>query len=137
MRLYSLTNYYLSSMQKGIQTAHLVSELSHMDRVNALGRGKHSPSAQFRKWADHHKTIVVLNGGNSASLRKYHRSLLALNEITLDDQFPVVHFQEDSDSLDGAWTAVGVILPASVYEHRELLDPDSVLGQILQLPLAV
>jgi len=29
MRLYTFVNYYLSSIQQGIQTAHIVSEMSN------------------------------------------------------------------------------------------------------------
>lgn len=138
MRLYSLTNYYLSSLQKGIQTAHLVSELSRLDREGALGKGKHSASAVFRSWADDHKTVIVLNGGNSARLRYFHNALItSLDQKTrVADCFPVVHFCEDADSLDGAWTAVGVILPQSVYSAADK-DSDHVIDQILNLPLAV
>ena len=153
MRLYSLTNYYLSSIQKGIQTAHLVSELSRMDREHALGKGKRSPSTMFREWADHHKTIILLNGGNSARLGYFHNAMISLapgQTVRIADEFPVVYFREDEDSLNGALTAVGVILPESVYKSGELLDgecgsstyrnvrtPNSVLDQILTLPLAV
>jgi hypothetical protein len=139
MRLYSLTNYYLSATQHGIQTAHLVSELSRLDRAGALGKGKRSASAVFREWADNHKTIIVLNGGNSARLRYFHNALISstLDQKTrIADHYPVVHFTEDADSLDGAWTAVGVILPESVYYAGALPQSDYVIDQILSLPLA-
>lgn len=97
-RLYCLTNYYLSSLQKGLQTAHVVSELS-------LNRKK-----VYTDWADQDKTIIMLNGGNCAQLTEFG-TWLADNV----SKWPWAAFHEDEASLAGAITAVGIILPASVY----------------------
>lgn len=97
-RLYCLTNYYLSSLQKGLQTAHVVSELS-------LTRKK-----VYTDWAEQDRTIIILNGGNCANLTEFS-TWLADNV----SKWPWAAFHEDEDSLNDAITAVGIILPASVY----------------------
>jgi hypothetical protein len=108
MRLYSFTNYYLSPLQLGLQTAHVVGELTvpatNTDR-------KHRVATE---WALFHKTIVILNGGNSASLDDLHKRLELLGNAL---QLPTAIFREDLQSLNGATTAVGIVVPAHVYDY--------------------
>lgn len=120
-RLYSLTNQYLSSLQKGLQTAHLVSDLaldaqmdSEVDRV-------------FSAWASEDRTIIILNGGNSASLERWEQFLREYCQ-----RWPWAVFREDQQSLNGAITAVGVIVPESVYLNTSTEPTDIVLYDKLQ-----
>lgn len=120
-RLYSLTNMYLSSLQKGLQTAHLVSDLalaaqmdSEVDRV-------------FNAWASEDRTIIILNGGNSASLERWEQFLREYCQ-----RWPWAAFREDQQSLNGAITAVGVIVPESVYLNTSTEPTDIVLYDKLQ-----
>ncbi len=99
MRLYSFVNFYLSSIQQGIQTAHLVGEMS---------QGAHT--GQFDVWANSFKTIIVLNGGNNKSLLDLRTTLQAYSE------FPVGSFSEDDESLGGVLTCVGIIVPDYIWE---------------------
>jgi hypothetical protein len=100
-RLYSFVNYYLSSIQQGIQTGHaavkLVREYTSKNQDN-------QDSQMVSEWADNHQTFVVLNGGNSENLLDVIR--------TVDDSdLPWAYFREDEVSLGGIITAVGVIVP--------------------------
>jgi hypothetical protein len=104
MRLYTFTNFYLSSIQQGIQTAHVVSELSI--KAHPL----------YTEWAKDHKTIIVLNGGNSKSLQDVYSKLTRLVET----KYPIAKFNEDEQSLNEAFTCVGIVVPAKIYEHYPL-----------------
>lgn len=105
MRFYGFGNYYLSSLQQGLQSAHTVGELfvkydSHSEQ-----------NAMVFDWAKNHKTMVLLNGGNSSDLH-------SLFEFLSDPQnpYPFVKFHEDESSLNGALTYVGMILPSRIYD---------------------
>lgn len=106
MRLYTFCNYYLSSIQQGIQTAHVVSELMSASF-------KDQTKEQFKMvldWAKNHKTIVVCNGGNCEDLRK-----LCDFFNTKENPYPFTNFFEDNQSLNSAITCVGIVLPEEIY----------------------
>jgi hypothetical protein len=98
MRLYAFTNMYLSSLQIGLQTAHLVSELSQLNHP------------LYQDWASNHKTIIILNGGNQQSLHEIHTFLSDYSE-----EYPVAKFHEDEVSLNNALTCTGIIIPEDIY----------------------
>lgn len=125
-RLYSLTNMYLSSLQKGLQTAHLVADLSldsHMDsQVNKI----------FTEWAVRDRTIIILNGGNSLNLERWEQFLKDFNR-----RWPWVAFREDQQSLNGAITTVGLIIPDSVYLNQSDDSTDMLIYErLIQCQLA-
>lgn len=88
---------------------------------------------QLYHWADKHKTVVLLNGGNSASLRAIHACLTKFENSGMP--FPYAKFHEDAQSLDNTLTAVGIVLPSFIYENaaklRNSIDKDEML-QILK-----
>lgn len=96
MRFYSITNMYLSDIQKGIQTAHVISECSQTE--NEL----------YKVWATDHKTIIVLNGGYTSNIK---RIAVLIENSTLDG----VSFKESEEALDGAMTATGLVVPERFY----------------------
>lgn len=102
-RLYSFINCYLSSIQQGIQTAHLVSEI--------LTNPRNDSSNYIDIWARNHKTIIVCNGGNNKSLMEIYDLFQERNNI-----FPWVTFYEDMESLDSILTGIGIILPDDIYD---------------------
>lgn len=106
-RFYSFTNMYLSSIQKGIQTAHAVSEMSKTVYPTNIANDAYS------NWAKFDKTIIVLNGGNQAMLQMLYDFAVPFGKRF---DLPVVKFHEDEQSLNGALTAVGIILPSCWYE---------------------
>jgi hypothetical protein len=108
MRLYTFINYYLSSIQQGIQSAHIAVDLFC----------KYTDPKYDKKildtiitWADDHKTMVVCNGGNVASLKD-------LIQFFKDEEniYPWASFCEDGDSLGGTLTGVGIIIPEELYD---------------------
>ena len=122
-RLYCLTNMYLSGIQKGIQTAHVVSNMAN----------NFSNDTIFRDWASFDKTIIVLNGGNCKSLHAFEDVI-----SNGGHDFPYDWFNEDEESLNGAVTAVGIILPASVYLGKSKNKVHKkIYSFIKDLPLAV
>jgi hypothetical protein len=98
---------YLSDLQKGLQTAHLVAELAseYQSGEKAL---------QFQNWAMDHKTIIICNGGNAAALHE-----LTSFMTTPNNPFPYTSFQEDEQSLNNCITCVGIILPEVIYVAAE------------------
>jgi len=106
MRYYGFSNLYISSIQHGIQNAHTIADMftkyqnSTDDDIDLL-----------YDWAENHKTMILLNGGYSETLR-------GLLEMFNDKKnpYPFASFNEGEDALDGALTCVGIILPEKIYE---------------------
>ena len=107
MRLYTAGNYYLSSIQQGIQGAHVLGELFTKYGENTTGGGYY-----LYDWARNHKTMICLNGGNASALREFY----ALLQSPGNKLLPYAKFHEDEQSLDNAMTCVGVVVPARIYE---------------------
>jgi hypothetical protein len=100
--LYSFVNSYLSDIQRGLQTAHLVNEFW----LN-YGFCSDCPEQElFVSWAYLGKTIRALNGHTYEDLRK-----LNLMFFKNPNHYPFAHFREDRKSLNEVMTAVGIILP--------------------------
>ena len=126
-RLYCLTNSYLSSLQKGLQTAHVVSE------IYSCATELPDEKKIFNQWVEQDRTIIILDGGNCASLEAFEHFL-----TTSECDWPWASFREDDQSLNGAITAVGVIVPESVYQQGGERPADMALASKLQsLSLAV
>lgn len=128
MRFYGFGNYYLSSLQQGLQAAHTVGELFVQNNHSLLNNASVSDYTQPKEieqlekadmvleWADKHKTMVLLNGGNSAALQDLY---IFFNDE--DNPYPFAKFHEDEQSLNGALTYVGIILPEKIYETASKL----------------
>lgn len=108
LRAYFVGNMYLSSIQQGIQAAHVLQEMHnkycYMSNVAAL---------KLTEWGYKHKTIILLNGGYSSDLEELYESFMrwTKNGTTI----PVAKFHEEESALNGALTSVGIILPESIY----------------------
>ena len=109
MRAYFFTNMYLSSIQQGIQPAHVIGEMSV--KYYAAMDGGDETGTPFYQWADSHKTMICLNGGFSDNLRELVRMFEKKG-----NPYPWAYFNEGKDALDGALTCVGIILPPKIYE---------------------
>lgn len=130
MRLYTLTNFMLSSIQQGIQSAHLIHELF------VKYQNYSTSSLQHRwlwDWAKNHKTLIILNGGNVSDLQNTFLMFRRLCDVT---NYPFTSFFEDEQSLNNTLTCVGVILPAPIYSaaesYRKETDKKSVLEPFSQ-----
>lgn len=114
MRLYSFTNMYTSGIHAGIQTAHLVHELfSYYTYEDETAKNA------LYEWASDHKTIIVLNGG-------YHSDLKSIREqvgtLAIKLGLPWGSFSESAEALNGAMTAVGIVVPERIYNHDIFLS---------------
>ena len=150
MRLYTFCNFYLSSIQQGIQSAHCLHEMfikyddvTYNPFNKALNWNDNELSSKevLHGWAANHKTMIVLNGGDSLSLS----GILAKIQILASAcNLPYTSFCEDERSLNNALTCVGIILPESVYEYdvtapnAEVINPFAFALKCLisQYPLA-
>ena len=102
MRAYFWGNMYLSSIQQGIQAAHVVAEMfaKYPDDDNH--------SMTLLDWADDHKTMILYNGG-------YQSKLIDIADVLkASGKYPWADFREEEASLNGAVTSVGVILPEGI-----------------------
>lgn len=102
LRLYSFVNFYLSSIQQGVQTGHAAVDLV----MKYTADSDHGNTV--RDWASNHKTFIILNGGNMASLQE--RATIVQNS-----GLPYVTFSEDEQSLGGIMTTVAVVVPENIF----------------------
>lgn len=124
-RAYFFTNMYLSSIQKGIQAAHVLAEM-HSKYISQHQASYRLQRDILDKWSDQDKTIIVLNGGEGANL-------LALEKHFQSrwHGYPWAAFCESG--LGHALTAVGIILPtiykeASQKPRSALFLPEELLA---------
>jgi len=113
-RLYAFGNFYLSSIQQGIQAAHATVELFLKDSAGQLDTRQ---SHHLHDWAEFHKTMVLLNGGDCESLKQLVGIL-----TSPDNPFPWALFREEKSALNGALTSVVIVLPERMY-NSEITDP--------------
>jgi hypothetical protein len=107
MRFYSFTNFYLSSIQQGIQPAHCIADLF-------VKYADESPQrAALLDWAANHKTMICLNGGNAAGIKEVYE---ALHQVGTVLELPFGKFHEDEQSLDGTMTCCGIVVPQPIYD---------------------
>jgi len=99
MKLYVFVHSHLSTMQKGIQAAHAVAEILLKDK-------------KARKWAKEHKTLIIVEGGNTQRMD----SLLSHLQGSGISYAP---FYEDNDTLDGLHTATAVLVDGAVTGNTE------------------
>ena len=122
MRAYYFGNMYLSSIQQGIQAAHVTAELfSHYPRYS--DQGDVEKQEMLYEWAQNHKTMILLNAG-------YGEEIHSLRQMFMvpDNPYPWAAFAESPEALDGALTSIGIILPERIYEtaavcRQKRIDP--------------
>ena len=122
MRLYTFGNFYLSSIQQGIQSAHAQMELFVKYQDTGINYAEdYQPTSNeieyqqkvddLYDWAEYHKTMVCLNGGALQDLKNIEELML-----DLENKFPWSTFYEDEHSLGEILTNVAIILPESIYD---------------------
>lgn len=116
MRLYTFTNMYLSSIQNGIQSAHIVSELFSVYKHSSMMK-------LLMDWANNHKTIIVCNGGQQDNLEALYNKFDSIcYDESHDFSLPYAKFYEEDKALNGALTAVGILLPEFIYNYSPPVD---------------
>lgn len=120
-RLYTFVNFYLSSIQQGIQTAHVLGDMAAEYRDNEyVGSGHkalklNQEVKDFWDWNTNHKTIITLNGGANGDIENTYKTLRNLNRKLLRSA-AISCFYEDEYSLGGVMTACGIIVSSDIYE---------------------
>jgi hypothetical protein len=147
MRFYAFGNYYLSSLQQALQANHVCVELYNKynfqflelksyDELTSFSKRNAMSWSYLREWAKDHKTIVLLNGGNSKDLRDIHNMMMGEDFERSNHDYPFASFHEDEQSLNGALTSVGIVLPAKIYEtaanDRSNTLPDYIRPRLTQ-----
>lgn len=109
MRAYFFGNMYLSSIQQGIQTAHVTAEM-FCKYPNTEWTASGSPNQHLHSWANDHKTMILLNGGYLETMEDLWRFF-----DKDENPYPYAKFHEGLDSLGGVLTSVGIVLPEKIY----------------------
>lgn len=112
-RFYGFGNYYMSSLQQGLQAGHAITELFVNNPVDS------DKYAQVNQWGKADKTMVLLKGGNSADLAQLFEFFQEQEKLGMP--FAYTKFHEDEVSLGGALTYVGIILPNEIYDFSSQL----------------
>ena len=110
MRAYFWGNMYLSSIQQGIQSLHCLSEMYIKYRVEKKGWSTDSCDMLY-EWGKNYKTVVILNAGEMSALED-------VEDLIGSDENPYAwtSWSESPESLNGALTSVGIILPERMYK---------------------
>jgi hypothetical protein len=116
MRLYTLTNYYLSSIQIGIQSAHVLGELvNKYPEIPCDLTVRVQSRETLCDWMQNYKTMICLNGGNNADLMATFELFNDLRNTGL----PFAKFNEDEQSMDGMLTCIGIVVPEYIYNAED------------------
>jgi hypothetical protein len=108
LRLYSFVNFYLSDIQKGIQTGHMAVDIVREYVPDEPETVSQNHLNMVADWADNHKTFIVLNGGNNLMLDN-------AAAVCANSGLPWTTFYEDEESLGGLRTCVGVLVPETYF----------------------
>ena len=115
MRFYSFSNMYLSSIQTGIQSGHVIAEMAV--KYQPPGEGFTQQGRMFYDWAENHKVMILLNGGYGENLHDLY-AFIDQNEHL----YPYAKFNESHEALDGALTSVGIVLPEGIYNGARAMQ---------------
>lgn len=115
MKLYLLSNSYCTGKQAYIQGMHSGFELL-MKYFDDSEYGSKCVD-MIDEWHNEHKTVVVLNAGDSASLYNYLHLLDEQNKV------PYAEFRESG--LDNALTAIAVLCSTEMVEDMKYMRDGS------------
>lgn len=122
MRLYSFVNAnYLKEIQYGLQTAHAVAELYNKNTSPCYSHEYEI----LDDWARHHKTIIILNGGDCQDLQEIY-DFIHKNRNAL--KLPYAKFHEDERSLNKALTSVAIVVPPEIYDVKKIFETSDYIG---------
>jgi hypothetical protein len=115
---------YLSSLQVGLQSAHVTAEMFIKYTDNP------TPLQTLSYWATLHKTIIILNGGYSSTLLDLFSLFAKYSQE--NNTFPWAEFHESNEALGGALTCIGCILPEKIYVGSALIRHDKDAEEMLK-----
>lgn len=113
LRLYTFTNFYLSSIQQGIQPGHAAVRL-----MLAASVGDMPNSDLLYDWADNWETMICLNGGDYSGVKDLHTFF-----DSTENPYPFMPFAEEIGAIGPMeiMTSVAIVLPAKIFETAGLL----------------
>jgi hypothetical protein len=114
MRAYHLNNFYMASIQQGIQAAHAQTKL-FLKYCNVQSASEHGHRTLIWKWAED-PTMYCLNGGDD---KQMHENLEYLSNIC--KTYPFACFTESESAMGGMLTNIVLIVPPKIYEARRAL----------------
>lgn len=113
----------MGGIHAGIQSLHATSAMWHkytsfMTKNPLVSKTELNSEMKklnmLREWEEKHQTAILLNGGDSSKL---------LELVTMlkksENSFPWCQFHESKKALNGALTAVAIILPEEMYRIDE------------------
>ena len=120
MRMYFITNLYLSSIQNGIQPAHVVHEIFRKYR-----KAEESQACkELYDWADNHKTIMVINGGMTEHMLEARELIVHACQGNRTDGPKHAWTSFYEPGIGNALTCVGVVAPT--WWYSDLTVPNSI-----------
>jgi len=131
LRFYTFVNFYLSSIQQGVQSFHVLGEMFNKYGADDLPSIDHY--LRLNDWSRNHKTLIVLNGGANADIEDTYYKLEELSR-SLSFPLPFAKFNEDSKSLGGIITACGCVLPQEIYEAVDFRKASDLLDARAFMP---
>jgi hypothetical protein len=115
-RLYSfVAGLYLSPLQRGLQTAHIVSELA-AQAMDGLAGQIHA----FSEWASKDKTIIICEASNYKGILDCWAEL---KRTGIDTGLVMgAIFRENEESMNCMATACGVLVPRKYWDVEWVAD---------------
>jgi len=115
LRMYGLVNYQLTGIQQGIQFLHGVVEYGEM----AKEKGR-DILEQYNKWANIHKTVILLNGGTTNNNLERLGTLNQNLQTLIDKQIICSKFEEPD--LGDQITSVVFLIDERVFNKEKYPD---------------
>ena len=116
LRCYNFGNFYMSSIQQGIQAAHGQMEMfnKYAAPLHAIGKDQGSCKAMLFEWSLNYKTMICLNAGDNAGML----DLIAFLRDE-DNYFPFATFCESEDAMGGMMTNISIVLSEKIFGVAE------------------
>lgn len=107
---YAFVHTHLSPIQKAVQSTHVVAELV----------SNYKTRTPVKKWVEFDKTLILLDGGNTATLKDSYK--YAHQEWLKKKDFPCVAFFEDAETLGGIMTSFAFVYPQPPNQPNSFFD---------------
>lgn len=120
MRCYNINLFYMIGIHAGIQSGHAQKELSLKYLIKKDESQGPKVVESLLEYLEHHKTVIVLNGGMFGDLLKVEK-FLGQPENT---DYPWAPFRETEYALNSTLTNISLVLPWHIYAYK---------GQICEL----
>lgn len=114
MRCYNINLFYMAGIHAGIQSGHAQKELSLKYLINEDKTQSPSVAKDLARYLEHHKTVIVLNGGMYGDLLKVE-AFLSKPENT---DYAWAPFRETEYALNRTLTNISLVLPWHMYAYK-------------------